>query len=75
MQPTEGESIIFEVVRATSSGRIAHVSELALIFMDAEVKQLCWDCQVERKVAVEESGRARGSGRGQPVLYEDKSNS
>ena len=36
-----GEAIIFEVVRITSRGRVAHVSDLALIFMDAEAKQLC----------------------------------
>ena len=75
MHLMEGEAIIFEVVRVTSHGRMAHVSELALIVMDAEVKQLCWDCRVEHKAAVEEFGRAHGSGRGQPVSYEDKLNS
>jgi len=43
MNLTEGEAIIFEVVRATSRDRIAHVSELALIFMVAEIQQLRWD--------------------------------
>ena len=42
--------------------------------MDAEVEQLCWDCRVEHKVAMEESGQARGSGRDQPVSCEGKSN-
>jgi len=52
MHLAEGAAIIFEVVRFTSRGRIAHVSKLALIFMNAEVKQLCWDCRVEHKVVV-----------------------
>ena len=67
MHLTEGEAIIFELVRVTSCGRIAHVCELAIIFMDAEVKQLCWDCRVEHKIAVEEPGQRVGIGRGQPV--------
>ena len=66
MHLTEGEAITFEVVRATGRGGIAHVSKLALIFMNAEVKQLCWDRRVEHKVAAEESGQVRRSGRGQP---------
>ena len=53
------------VGRVTSRGRIAHLSKLALMFMNAEVKRLCWDCRVEHKVVVEESGQARVSGRGQ----------
>ena len=52
MHLAEGAAIIFEVIRFTSRGRIAHVSKLALIFMNAEVKQLCWDCRVEHKVVV-----------------------
>ena len=67
MHPTKGEVIIFQVVRVTSRRRISHASELALIFMVAEIKQLRWDSQVEDKVAVEESGQARASGRNQPV--------
>ena len=51
------------------------MSELALIFVDAEVKQLCWDRRVEHKVAVEESGQVRGMGRGQPSSCQDKLNS
>ena len=50
------------------------MSKLALIFMNAEVEQLCWDCRVEHKVAVEESGQVRGSGRGQPSSCHDKLN-
>ena len=75
MHLTEGEAAIFKVVRITSRGRIAHVSELAIIFMDAEVKQLCWDCRVEHKVAVEESGQARGTGSGQLSSCQDELNS
>ena len=67
MHLAEGEAVIFDVVRVTSCGRMAHVSEPALVFMDAEVKQLRWDCRVEHKVAVEVPGRAHGIGRGQPV--------
>jgi hypothetical protein len=51
------------------------VSELALIFMDAEVKQFCWDCRVEHNVTMEESGQARGAGVGQPLGREDELNS
>jgi len=43
MNLMEGEAIIFEVIQATSHDRIVHVSELALIFMVAEIQQLCWD--------------------------------
>ena len=56
MHLTEGEAIILKVVRVTRRGRIAHVSELALIFMNAEVKELCRDRRVEHKIAVKESG-------------------
>ena len=58
----------YKTAPITSRGRIAHVSELALIFMDAditEVKQLYWDCRIKDKVAVKESGRGRGTRRGQ----------
>ena len=72
MHRTEGEAIIFEVVRVISRGRIAHMSELGLIFMDAEDKQVCWDCRAEHKVAVEGSEQARRSGRGQPSSCHDK---
>jgi hypothetical protein len=37
MHLMEGEAITFYVVQVTSSSRIAHVSELALFLMDAEV--------------------------------------
>ena len=57
------EAVIFKVAEVTSRGRmIAHVSELALIFMDAdlaEVKQLYWDCRIKDKVAIEVWTRAR----------------
>jgi hypothetical protein len=36
------------------------VSELAFVFMDAEIEELCRDRQVEHKVAVEESGGTPG---------------
>ena len=73
MHPTEGKAVIFKVARVTSRGRLAHVSELAFIFMDAgvaEVKQLYWGCRIKRKVAVEVSGRGRGTKRGQPSSCE-----
>ena len=35
-----GEAIVLEVVRVTGHSRIAHVGKFALVFMDAEVKQL-----------------------------------
>ena len=64
-----GEAVIFEVAGVTSRGRMmAHVSELALIFMDAdiaEVKQPYRNCQIKDEVAVEEFGRGRGTRRGQ----------
>ena len=44
MHLTEGQPIIYKVARVTNRGRIAHMGELAVIFMDAgvaEVKQLC----------------------------------
>jgi len=50
----EGEAIVLEVVRVTGGRRIVHVGKFALVFMYAEVKQLCWDCGVEHKVAMEE---------------------
>jgi hypothetical protein len=65
-----GEAVIFKVAGVTSRGRMtARVSELALIFMDAdlaEVKQLYWDCRIKDKVVVEGCGRGRGTRRGQP---------
>ena len=75
MHLTEGEATIFKVVRVTSRGRIAHVSEFAVIFMDAEVKQLRWDCRVEYEVAVEEPRQARGTGSSQLSSCQDKLNS
>ena len=51
---TEGEAIALEIVRVTGGSRIAHVGKFALFFMYAEVKQLCWHCGVEHKVAMEE---------------------
>ena len=75
MHPTEGEASIFKVVRITSCGRIAHVSELALTFVDAEVKQLRWDRRVEHKVSTEKSGQARGTGSGPLSSCQDKLNS
>jgi len=53
---TEGETIVLEVVRVTSRSRVAHVRVFALIFVDAEVKQLCRDRRIKHKVAVEEPG-------------------
>jgi len=50
---TEGEAIILEVVRVTSRSRITHVGEFAIIFMNAVVKQICWDCGVEHEVSME----------------------
>ena len=44
MHLSEGQPVIFKVARVTNRGRIAHMGELAVIFMDAgvaEVKQLC----------------------------------
>ena len=44
MHLTEGQVVFFKVARVTNRGRIAHMGELAVIFMDAgvaEVKQLC----------------------------------
>lgn len=34
----EREAIILQVIQLTSRGRIAHVSELTLTFMDLEIK-------------------------------------
>ena len=57
------EAVIFKVAGVNSRDRmVAHVSELALIFMDAdlaEVKQLYWYCRIKDKVAVEVWTRAR----------------
>ena len=58
---------IFKVIPATNRGRIDHVSELALIVMDVEVKQFCWDCRVGHKVTVEGPGQAREGEVGQPI--------
>jgi hypothetical protein len=46
VDPTEGESAFLEAVRTTSHGRggMAHVAQFALVLMDAEVGQLCYDC-------------------------------
>ena len=77
MHLTMGKVIILDVIQATSRGRITNVSELAPIFMDAEIAQLCWECRDEHRVAVEESGQARGC-RGvsqSPAHAEDKLNS
>jgi hypothetical protein len=54
MHLTEGETIVLELVRVTSRSRVAHVREFAVIFMNAEVQQLCRDCRVEHQVAMEE---------------------
>ena len=51
---TEGESVILEVIRIASRGRIAHMCELALVFVCTEVKQFGRHSRVEHKVAVEE---------------------
>jgi UDP-N-acetylglucosamine enolpyruvyl transferase len=58
---------IFEVTPVTNHSRIEHVSELALIGMDAKVKQFCWDCRVGHKVTVEGPEQARGGEVGQPI--------
>ena len=47
MQLTEGKAVIFKATPVTNRGRIVHVSELALIFIGAdiaEMKQVYWDC-------------------------------
>ena len=55
MHLTEGEAIVLEVVRVTGGSGIAHVGKFALVVMNAEVKQLCWDCGVEHEVSMEMS--------------------
>jgi hypothetical protein len=50
---TEGEAIILEVVRVTSRSRITHVGKFVLVFMNAVVKQICWDFAVEHEVSME----------------------
>jgi hypothetical protein len=51
---TEGETVVLEVVRVASRSGVAHVRVLALIFVDAEVKQLCRDRRIKHEVAMEE---------------------
>ena len=55
MHLTEGESVVLEIVRVASHGRITDVGKLALIFKSTEIKQLSWDCRVDHKVAMEGS--------------------
>ena len=49
-----------------------HVGKFALFFMYAEVKQLCWDCGVKHKVAIEEPMQANRSNDSQQVSCVDK---
>jgi hypothetical protein len=62
---TEGEAIILEVVQVTSRSRITHVGKFALMFMNAVVKQICWDFAVEHEVSMEKP--TSGNRGGQPV--------
>ena len=55
MHLMEGGAIILEVVRVASRSKIGHVGKFAHVFMNVEVDQLCCDCRVKHKVAVEES--------------------
>ena len=41
MRLTEGEVIIFGVVRVTSHGRVAHVNDATFIIMVVYVNQFC----------------------------------
>jgi hypothetical protein len=51
---TEGEPIVFEVVRVASRGGVTHMRVFTLILLCAEVKQFCRDWCVKYKIAVEE---------------------
>jgi len=41
---TEGDAVFLGTIQATSWGGMAHVDYIALLLMDLEVEQLCWDC-------------------------------
>ena len=60
-----GEIIVLEVVRGdqsvTSRSRIARVGEFALIFMNAEVKQLCWTAESSLKLPWKSLGTREGA--------------
>ena len=55
------ESVVLEVVRIARRSRIAHMCELALVFVYAAVEQFGRHRRVEHKVAVEEPVRALAS--------------
>lgn len=55
MDLTESEARVFEVVRVTGSGGVAHVCEFALVTLGTHVQQLCGHGGVEDEVPVEES--------------------
>ena len=41
---TAGDAVFLGTVQATSWGGMARVDYIALLLMDSEVEQLCWDC-------------------------------
>ena len=63
------ESVVLEVVRIARRSRIAHMCELALVFVYAAVEQFGRHWRVEHKVAVEEPVRALTS-----VIAKNKQN-
>ena len=60
MYLAQREAVVLEVVRVARRGRIAHMCELALVFVGAEVEQFRRHGRVEHEVAMEEPANAQG---------------